>query len=52
MLKNLELSKTNTQIYNFQNKIDYCASPFDLESLKFLISLKTKIIKIGSIDNK
>lgn len=57
MLKNLELSKKqHKQIYNYckKIKIDYCASPFDLESLKFLISLKTKIIKIGSgeITNK
>ena len=39
MLKNLELSKKqHKQIYNYckKIKIDYCASPFDLESLKFL----------------
>jgi len=51
MLKKYELSfKEHKKIYAFCKKknINYCASPFDLESLKFLIKLKTKIIKIGS----
>ena len=57
MLKNLELSKNDhKKIHKYcrKLKINYCASPFDLESLKFLLSLKTKIIKIGSgeITNK
>ena len=57
MLKNLELTKKDhLKIYNYCRKvnINYCASPFDLDSLNFLLSLKTKIIKIGSgeITNK
>lgn len=51
MLNNLELSQSDHQkIYNYckKLKVNYCASPFDLKSLQFLINLKIKIIKIGS----
>lgn len=51
MLKKLELSyEEHKKIYNYCKKINigYCSSPFDQKSLKFLISLKTDIIKIGS----
>lgn len=51
MLKKLELSyEEHRKIFNYCKKIniEYCASPFDNQSLKFLINLKTRIIKIGS----
>jgi len=53
MLKKLELSEKNHIIlkkFCKKNKIDFISTPYDLESLKFLIKLGVKIIKISSAD--
>lgn len=51
MLKKYELSfSSHEKLFNYakKNKIDYIASPFDVESYHFLNDLKPKLIKIGS----
>ena len=51
MLKKLELSKKDLKkVYNYCNykNIEFLASVFDIESINFLKSLKTKRIKIPS----
>ena len=53
MLKKLELSNDDHfKISKFckKNKIEFMSTPFDLESLKFLIKLGVKSIKISSAD--
>ncbi len=53
MLKKLELSEKNhVLLKKFCNKtkIDFISTPYDLESLKFLIKLGVKFIKISSAD--
>lgn len=51
MLKSYELSFSDHERlfkYAKAKKIDYIASPFDIESYQFLKNLKPKLIKIGS----
>jgi N,N'-diacetyllegionaminate synthase len=51
MLKKYELSfSSHEKLFNYakKNRIDYIASPFDVESYHFLNDLKPKLIKIGS----
>lgn len=53
LLKKLELS--NNQIITLQNfakkiKIDFICTPFDVDSLKFLIKRKVSVIKLSSGD--
>ncbi len=53
MLKKYELDYIKfKKLYNYANekKIDFLATPMDLESLKFYLTLKTKYIKISSGD--
>ncbi len=53
MLKKLELSKRDHIIlkeYCEKKKIEFISTPYDVESAKFLISLKLKIIKVASAD--
>jgi N,N'-diacetyllegionaminate synthase len=53
MLKKLELSKKDHFIlkkYCEKKKIEFISTPYDVESAKFLISLKLKTIKVASAD--
>lgn len=53
MLKKLELSEENhlkLKKYCEKIKIDFISTPYDLQSLKFLIKLGLKVIKISSAD--
>ena len=53
MLKKLELSEKNhlkLKEYCKKIKIDFISTPYDLQSLKFLIKLNVKVIKISSAD--
>ncbi|MDC6477653.1 N-acetylneuraminate synthase family protein [Candidatus Pelagibacter sp.] len=53
MLKKLELSKKDHLIlknYCEKKKIEFISTPYDIESAKFLISLKLKTIKVASAD--
>ena len=53
MLKKLELSEINhfkLKNYCKKNKIDFISTPYDLQSLNFLIKLGVKVIKISSAD--
>ena len=53
MLKKLELSKKDHLIlkkYCDKKKIEFISTPYDIESAKFLISLKLRIIKVASAD--
>ena len=53
MLKKLELSKKDffkLKVYSRQKKIDFLSTPFDVESAKFLNSLKVKFFKTASPD--
>lgn len=53
MLKKLELSEKDHIIlkkYCDKRKIEFISTPYDIESAKFLISLKLKKIKVSSAD--
>lgn len=53
MLKKLELSKKDHFIlkkYCEKKNIEFISTPYDIESAKFLISLKLKTIKVASAD--
>ena len=53
MLKKLELSKQDHFIlkkYCEKKNIEFISTPYDIESAKFLISLKLKTIKVASAD--
>ena len=53
MLKKLELNEKNhlkLKEYCEKIKIDFISTPYDLQSLKFLIKLGLKVIKISSAD--
>ena len=53
MLKKLELSKKDHIIlkkYCDKKKIEFISTPYDVESAKFLISIKLTIIKVASAD--